>query len=85
MSRKTGQRGVAFFLGQPAGFPFQEHVLMIECASPPMPETVDRETLVMMGGWEKPDVTGRPFLLATYPVESPTELARVIGSIDLDR
>jgi hypothetical protein len=90
VSRKTGMKGVAYFLAQPSGFPLRDHVLMIECAPAALPSGVDRETVILMGGWDPTEIkdgeaprkqTG--FLSAMYPVESPEELSSRIGTIDL--
>jgi hypothetical protein len=88
-SRRTRMRGVAYFLGPPVDFPIQSHVLMIECGNPEMPSTIDRDTLIMMGGWNVEETTlhdpGKPatsFLMAMYPVQSPEKLVYTIGTID---
>lgn len=88
--RRTGERLTVFFLGQPLGCPLQNHVLMVGCAEAQLPENLDHPMMLFLGGWDPHEsldssipVRQTGCLAFVYPVDSPEELVRRIGSIDL--
>ncbi len=84
-----GTRSTAFFLGQPEGYPLQDHVLVVMCNRIVLPTGVEEPTLLFFGGSDANEVL-RPgdaappseFLAAMYPVHDRDELERLVGTID---
>ncbi len=91
-SRRTGAVGQVVFLGQPKGWPLRDHLLMVECYRSALTKGQgDDPMFVFLGGWdphEVPDasveVQQSGCLTCLYPAASAAELAKKIGSIDLE-
>lgn len=90
-SRVTGGRHGAYFLGQPKGYPLQEHLLVIFCDKVEVPTGVEKPLVIFTGGADADEVkrTGdiappSEYLAAMYPVSNREEMERVLGSIDFD-
>ncbi len=85
--RRDGGPLKVTLLGQPSGFALQDHVLALNLGVPPSVATVDRPTMIFMGGWDSPETTntstGTGCLAFMYPVENAATLAAEIGSVDL--
>jgi hypothetical protein len=85
----TGERTSAFFVGQPEGFPLQDHLLVVSCDSVHVPKGITEPTLLFVGGADSDEV-GNPgdpaspsdYLAVMYPVTERSELEKTIGSID---
>jgi hypothetical protein len=85
----TGGRAPAYFLGQPPGFPLQDHLLVVICERVQTPSGVDRPTVIFMGGSDSDEVerSGDParpseYLSAMYPVDDPARAKALVGTID---
>ena len=50
--RESGHKGVVYFLGQPGGYPLDDHLLMISGGPIDLPDGTDRTGMVFMGGWD---------------------------------
>ena len=87
--RVTGGRGGAYFLGQPDGYPLQEHLMVIFCDRVDVPTGVARPMIIFTAGADADEVkrTGdvappSEYLAATYPVADRAAMERVVGTID---
>lgn len=85
----SGAKSAAFFLGQPVGLPFQNHLLVITCDSHRGFTGTDKPMLILRGGADSDEVKvpgGAPepseFLAAMYPISDRTELEAAVGTID---
>jgi hypothetical protein len=87
--RRTGEAKQSFFLAPPAGSSLDSHILVLTCRQTAVPSDVTEPLLILLGGWDPSEIregetslgqTG--CLVALYPVQSPDELAKRIGSID---
>lgn len=76
----------ATLLGPPAGFSLDSYVLALNMGIPPPVESVDRPTMIFMGGWDSPAAAntnpGTGCLSFMYPVLDAEELAARIGTVD---
>ncbi len=86
----TGALSKAFFVGQPRRSPLQDHLLVVQCFPSQMADSAGPSSMLLFGGYDHQQVIapGLPapdtgFLACMYPVDSPEELARTIGSIDI--
>lgn len=80
----------AFFVGQPTGSPFHDHVLVVTCRTAGPFQGVDGPAIVLRGGADSDEVArsgDRPppseFLAALYPIRDRSALQALIGTVDL--
>ena len=76
-------------IGQPAGYPLQEHLLVVSCQRVPVPTGLDDPTVIFVGGADADEVrtpgeaaSPSEYLAAMYPVQDRDEMERIIGTID---
>lgn len=88
-SRVTGGRGSAYFIGQPEGYPLQEHIIVIFCDLVEVPTGLDEPTIIFTGGADADEVAKSgdaappsEYLAAMYPIHGHDELERILGTID---
>lgn len=77
----------AMLVGQPQGYPLQDHVLVINVGAIPKPANVDRMTMVFLGGWDdhsvsKDPMQGTGYLTFMYPAGDIAELKKAGRTID---
>jgi len=78
-NRATGARESFVFLGQPADFPHQEHLLLISYGIEPAPTGADVPTMLFWGGHDAQDdgtPTTTKMLAFMYPCNGPGQAAR---------
>jgi len=87
--RKTGAESVVSLLGQPAGWPLTDHILMLTCYPTTPLENITETTMILIGGWDPHEVPESGIevkqtgcLVWMYPQLEPEKLAARIGSID---
>jgi hypothetical protein len=88
--RQTRVTSRVYFLSPPSPHPLDSHVLMLACSETTPPSGNGSQPMVILvGGWDPGEVReGEPSLPQTgclaclYPVSSPEEMSRKIGTID---
>lgn len=90
IQHSTGARFTVFFLGQPEGFPLQEHVLLVSVSTAPTLPNRTSTGLVLLAAYDaheqlpaSPPVVHTGCLIAFYPAEGLDELAARCASVDL--
>lgn len=87
---RTGDTGVFHFLGQPAGFPLRDHILMVSCGVTQSVDNIEEPTMILVAGWDPHEIkspneeirqTG--CLVSIYPATNYETLKARIGSVDL--
>lgn len=87
---EDGQRLTGVLLANPFPVKGGEYVLLLTCEPIPLMGHDRPASLSFMGGFDPPEIVNDPsketsFLAFTYPVSNIEELAKEIGSIDLNR
>lgn len=90
IQRSTGAEFTAFFLGQPTGFPLQDHLLMLSVSAAPVLPERSSPGLIFLGGYDPheqlsgaPPVQHTGCLIAFYPATGLEQLAERCKSVDL--
>ena len=90
--RESRETAPVAFLAPPLTCPIQDFVLCITCSPAPLPKGSRRSGLVLMGAFDEHEQSARMaakpieltrFLAAMYPTDSPEDIVRAVGSIDL--
>jgi hypothetical protein len=89
--RKTGVESTVFFVGQPRGYPLQDHVLMISVRETAPVPSITVPTMLLLAGFDPHEVKdGDPAVQQTgclawlYPAYSLDDFEMRLGTVDWD-
>jgi hypothetical protein len=85
--RVDGMPFKAMLLGQPRGFPLQDHLLVVNVGAAKPASGVDRPTMIFFGGWDEHErsrspVEGGGYLTFVYPAGNVDDLLAAGRTID---